>query len=135
MALGALIDAGADLDEVRALCDRLPLGGWEVEAEPVRALDVLAVIPYIGDGGIQDRPEVEPGQGVAEPLEEEVLPSVLVVAGGLERDAEGGVEGHGDHLADGGVVDWTQQLLSNAKERLVISGIGSDRVCKLKADP
>ncbi len=34
-------------------------------------------------------------------------------------------------LADGGVVDWTQQLLANAKERLVISGIGSERVCKL----
>ena len=34
-------------------------------------------------------------------------------------------------LADGGVVDWTQQLLSNAKERLVISGIGSERVCNL----
>lgn len=34
-ALGALIDAGADLDEVRAMCDRLPVGGWELEAEPV----------------------------------------------------------------------------------------------------
>lgn len=33
------------------------------------------------------------------------------------------------NVADGGVVDWTQQLLSNKKERLVISGIGSDRVC------
>lgn len=32
-------------------------------------------------------------------------------------------------LADGGVVDWTQKLLSNAKERCVISGIGSERVC------
>jgi hypothetical protein len=32
-------------------------------------------------------------------------------------------------LADGGCVNWTQKLLSNAKERLVISGIGSERVC------
>jgi hypothetical protein len=32
-------------------------------------------------------------------------------------------------LADGGSVDWTQKLLSNAKERLVISGISSQRVC------
>ncbi len=32
-------------------------------------------------------------------------------------------------LADGGVVDWTQRLLSDAKERMVISGIGSERVC------
>jgi uncharacterized protein (TIGR00299 family) protein len=35
MALGALIDAGADVDEVRALCERLPVAGWALEAEPV----------------------------------------------------------------------------------------------------
>jgi hypothetical protein len=33
-------------------------------------------------------------------------------------------------LVDGGSVNWTQKLLSNAKERLVISGIGSERLCK-----
>jgi hypothetical protein len=32
-------------------------------------------------------------------------------------------------LVDGGCVDWTQQLLSNAKERLIISGLGSERLC------
>ncbi len=32
-------------------------------------------------------------------------------------------------LVDGGSVDWTQRLLSDAKERLIISGIGSERVC------
>ncbi len=32
-------------------------------------------------------------------------------------------------LVDGGVVNWTQKLLSDAKERMVISGIGSERVC------
>lgn len=32
-------------------------------------------------------------------------------------------------LVDGGPVDWTQKLMSNAKERLVISGIGSERLC------
>ena len=37
-------------------------------------------------------------------------------------------------LADGGCVDWTQRLLSDAKERLVISGIGSDRVCGMRRD-
>jgi uncharacterized protein (TIGR00299 family) protein len=35
MAFGALVDAGADLDEVRTLLKRLPVDGWSVEAEPV----------------------------------------------------------------------------------------------------
>ena len=34
-------------------------------------------------------------------------------------------------LGDGGSVDWTAKLLSNAKERLVISGISSERICAL----
>ncbi|MBN1966303.1 MAG: hypothetical protein JW910_16765 [Anaerolineae bacterium] len=34
-------------------------------------------------------------------------------------------------VADGGVVTWTQSLLSNAKERMVTSGIAGERVCKL----
>ncbi len=36
MAMGALIDAGADLDEVRALCERLPFDGWALDAEAVK---------------------------------------------------------------------------------------------------
>jgi uncharacterized protein (TIGR00299 family) protein len=35
MALGGLLDAGAGLDEVVALLDRLPLRGWELRVEPV----------------------------------------------------------------------------------------------------
>jgi pyridinium-3,5-bisthiocarboxylic acid mononucleotide nickel chelatase len=35
MALGSLIDAGADLDEVRNICHHLPVGGWDLDAEPV----------------------------------------------------------------------------------------------------
>jgi hypothetical protein len=34
-------------------------------------------------------------------------------------------------LADGGALDWTQKYLSNAKERLVASGIASERVCSM----
>jgi len=36
---------------------------------------------------------------------------------------------HEIELVDGGDTDWTQKLLNNAKERLVISGIGSERLC------
>ncbi len=32
-------------------------------------------------------------------------------------------------LVDGGSVDWTRRLLGNAKEWLIISGIGSERLC------
>ncbi len=35
MALGSLIDAGADVAEVRAMLDRLPMAGWSMEVEPV----------------------------------------------------------------------------------------------------
>jgi uncharacterized protein (TIGR00299 family) protein len=35
MAMGALVDAGADLAEVRGLCERLPVAGWQLEAESV----------------------------------------------------------------------------------------------------
>ncbi len=36
-------------------------------------------------------------------------------------------------LADGGFTDWTQQLVGSRKERLLISGIGSDRLVGLRA--
>ncbi|HJV09078.1 MAG TPA: nickel pincer cofactor biosynthesis protein LarC [Acidimicrobiales bacterium] len=35
MALGSLIDAGADVGEVRTLLNRLPMSGWSMEVSPV----------------------------------------------------------------------------------------------------
>jgi uncharacterized protein (TIGR00299 family) protein len=35
MALGSLLDAGADFDQVMALLERLPFGGWALEPGPV----------------------------------------------------------------------------------------------------
>jgi hypothetical protein len=32
-------------------------------------------------------------------------------------------------LADGGLTDWTQRLLNNRKERLMTSGLGTERLC------
>ena len=37
------------------------------------------------------------------------------------------------NVADGGSVPWTAKLLSNAKERLIVGGIGSDMVCRISA--
>lgn len=36
-------------------------------------------------------------------------------------------------LADGGLVDWTQQLMQNQKHRMVISGLGLELLYKLKS--
>lgn len=42
-------------------------------------------------------------------------------------------DGAWSNLIDGGAVDWTSRLLGDAKERTVISGIGSERVCAFSA--
>ena len=42
MALGSLIDAGADLDAIREVLQRVPVGGWSVEAEPVLRAGIAA---------------------------------------------------------------------------------------------
>jgi len=43
MALGALIDAGADVGEVTTLIDRLPVGGWGLEAHPTQRGGIAAM--------------------------------------------------------------------------------------------
>lgn len=43
MALASLVDAGADLDEVRRLLDRLPFSGWDVQAHAVQRGGIAAV--------------------------------------------------------------------------------------------
>lgn len=66
MALGSLIDAGADVGEVRALLDRLPLRGWSMEVGPamrggiaaskvdVVAADTAVVRTYAHISGLVD---------------------------------------------------------------------------------
>jgi pyridinium-3,5-bisthiocarboxylic acid mononucleotide nickel chelatase len=47
MALGSLLDAGADLDEVRDLVGRLPVDGWTLEAEPVLRCGIAATRVHV----------------------------------------------------------------------------------------
>ncbi|HEX2273026.1 MAG TPA: LarC family nickel insertion protein, partial [Acidimicrobiales bacterium] len=54
MALGSLLDAGADLDEVRALVRRLPVGGWELEVEAAMRGGIAATraVVHAADDGV-----------------------------------------------------------------------------------
>ena len=47
MALASLVDAGADLDEIRGLLDRLPVRGWSLEAEAVLRNGVAATQVHV----------------------------------------------------------------------------------------
>ena len=47
MALGSLVDAGADLDEVRSLLRRLPVTDWSLEAEPVLRCGIAATQVHV----------------------------------------------------------------------------------------
>ncbi len=54
MALGSLIDAGADIDDVREICNRIPVGGWKLDAESVMRGGVGAthVIVHTEESGV-----------------------------------------------------------------------------------
>jgi uncharacterized protein (TIGR00299 family) protein len=47
MALGSLIDAGADVDEVRSMVERLPVHGWKLETEPVLRCGIGATKAHV----------------------------------------------------------------------------------------
>ena len=66
---------------------------------------------------VQEYPERESGRGY--------------YAGACFQIHAFGPDGEEYFLADGGITDWTQQLLSNKKERLTISGLGSERLCSV----
>ena len=38
------------------------------------------------------------------------------------------MDGAQEEIGDGGFTDWTAQLLANGKERLLITGYGTDRL-------
>ncbi|HUS61815.1 MAG TPA: nickel pincer cofactor biosynthesis protein LarC, partial [Acidimicrobiales bacterium] len=48
MALGSLLDAGAELDEVRALLGRLPISGWSLDVDDVRRAGIGATRAIVG---------------------------------------------------------------------------------------
>ena len=71
MALGSLLDAGADLGEVLALLDRLPLGGWALEVDPVLRGGVAASHAVVS---VQDNVVVRTHAHIVGLVEEARLP-------------------------------------------------------------
>jgi histidyl-tRNA synthetase len=47
---------------------------------------------------------------------------------GLQFTVVTTINGKIHHIGDGGFVDWSQQMLGNTKERMLISAIGLDRL-------
>jgi pyridinium-3,5-bisthiocarboxylic acid mononucleotide nickel chelatase len=54
MALGSLIDAGADVDDVIGILKQLPISSWELEAEPVLRAGVKAthVVVHVNETSV-----------------------------------------------------------------------------------
>jgi hypothetical protein len=46
----------------------------------------------------------------------------------VDGPVNGTVDGTAEEIGDGGFTDWTQQLVASSKERLLISGVGVDRL-------
>jgi uncharacterized protein (TIGR00299 family) protein len=71
MALGALVDAGADIDEIRALCSRLPISGWRLEGETVVRGGVAATKIHVG---VEETTVVRTASHITGLIEEARLP-------------------------------------------------------------
>jgi uncharacterized protein (TIGR00299 family) protein len=71
MALGALIDAGADPDEVRNLLGRLPVEGWTLEVEPVLRGGIAATKAHVR---VQETGVIRTAAHIAGLVEEARLP-------------------------------------------------------------
>lgn len=71
MALGSLLDAGADLAEVTSLVARLPVRGWRLEAEPVLRCGIAATKAHVRT---EDTSVVRTAAHIAALVEEARLP-------------------------------------------------------------
>jgi hypothetical protein len=61
MALGSLIDAGADFNQLLRLLERLPIGGWSLDVEPVLRGGIAATRANVhtrGDGVVRTFPHI-----------------------------------------------------------------------------
>jgi uncharacterized protein (TIGR00299 family) protein len=71
MVLGALVDAGADPDGVRAVLDRLELPGWTLRVEQVERAGLVATRVVVE---VEEQPVARPYRDLADLLERASLP-------------------------------------------------------------
>jgi hypothetical protein len=130
----ALADAGVTRDEIRQSVRAHRLGGSE------SFLAKRALVAPV------DAPHPQLASEVIAPLREEFPEAQFRVnqqrLEGLGyyrsftlRISPKASDGNRYPIVDGGFTDWTARLLGNRKERLLISGIGSEFVCKTYVAP
>ncbi|MGH9103896.1 MAG: nickel pincer cofactor biosynthesis protein LarC [Acidimicrobiales bacterium] len=90
MALGALIDAGADIDEVRRILEPMPLRGWSLRAEPVLRAGLAATKAVVS---VAEDPIVRTHAHVVALIEEARLPRRVRERALLTFAALAGAEG------------------------------------------
>jgi len=134
MALGALIDAGADVDEVRAMLQRLPIDGWSLEVESVLRSGIAGTKAHVHtDDVVEARAAAEVARIVAEAaLPERVTRRALATIGAL-AEAEGrlhGVPPAEVHLHEVGALDAIVDIVGTcvALELLGIDEVASSPV-------
>jgi uncharacterized protein (TIGR00299 family) protein len=91
MALGSLLDAGADLDEVRALLGRLPVTDWTLEVEPVLRGGIAGTKAHVVAA---ETPVHRTASHILSMLDAAVLPTRLVARARATFTALAEVEGH-----------------------------------------
>jgi len=152
--LFATVTAGRDQGSLRfelaALDEQLRFAVAALHAAGVRRVQV-ALTPLSEAG---ERIAAATAEALASPAGSSADPSAAPSAASwavaevvTDRDRAGGrgyyrdlcfkvnalVDGAQEEIGDGGFTDWTAQLLANGKERLLITGYGTDRLASFAA--
>ncbi len=112
--LSSLAETGYALQDVRVILTDLDHG---MQHEKLRSTVIEPLAARFPGVGFELDPDRQAGRGYYEKF----------CFGMYAKD----IQGVDHNLVDGGFTNWTQQLLSNKKERLLISGIGIERLASL----
>lgn len=141
--LFATVTAGRDQGSLRferaTLSEQLSFAVAALRAAGVRRVQI-ALTPLSDAGQRIAAATAEALAAVADPADI-VMDDDRAGGRGYYRDlcfkvnalVDGPVDGTAEEIGDGGFTDWTAQLLADGKERLLITGYGTDRLASLTA--